>query len=83
MDADAGPFISPVCQVHRDYIGGGKPPPTTVPLSRNAGDLVSTEQAAPRQQPVNQGGGEEDRTDGGRGYVGYYIEVLLGLHNTA
>ena len=58
-----------------------KPLPTTVPLSRNAGDLVSTEQAAPRQQPVNQGGGEEDRTDGGRGYVGYYIEVLLGLHN--
>ena len=47
-----------------------KPLPTTVPLARNDGTLVSTEQAAPRHQPVHQGGGEEDRTDGGRGYVG-------------
>ena len=54
---DAGPLLSPTCQGHRDYNGGGKPPPPTVLPLQHAGALESAEWAAYFHRSVRQGGG--------------------------
>ena len=83
IDSDAGPIISPACTGHRDYIGGWKPPPPTVPPAQHAYALTSSEQAESIHFPVHQGGGEEAPTDGGIVDVGERGEGIPGLRKTA
>ena len=82
-EGDAGLFISPSYPGHRDCIGGGKPPPPTVPPVQHADALASTERAEPFHRPVRQGVGEEATTGGGRVDSGECGEVLPGLWKTA
>ena len=76
---NAGSFCSPACLGHRHHIGGGKPPPLTVPLVQHSGALTSTEWAAPPYLPVRQGSGEKSQTSGRRVDAVDFGEGLPGL----
>ena len=82
-DGDAGQMFSMACSGHRDYIGGGKAPPPTVPPVQHVGALESVEKEASCRSPVRQGGGEEAPTDGGTGDVRECLEGISGIWKTA
>ena len=60
VDRYVGPFISPECPGHRDYIGGGKNPPPTVPPVQHAGALAIDERAEYCHHLVRQRMTEEE-----------------------
>ena len=64
---DAGTLRAPARPRYRGHIGGGQPPPTTVPPVRPAGLQEGAQWAPPGDQPVQDGSGEEaTETRGGR-----------------
>ena len=82
-DGDAGILLSPACTEHYDYIGGGKPPPTTVSPERHAGALESAKQEESCHHTVRQVGIEEALTDDVGGYAGECGEVFPVLWRAA
>ena len=54
-DGNSVSFLSQACPGHIHCIGGGKPPPPTVPLMQNYGVLTITERASPRHGPFDKG----------------------------
>ena len=83
IDVREGSFISLACLGHRYYIGGGKPPPPTVPLMLHTGALDRTERVAHHHRPVRQRCGEEATKIGRRGDAGEFEEDLPVLCKTA
>ena len=57
MIGDAGALRAPARPQHRGHIGGGQPPPTTVPPVRPAGLQEGAQWAPPGDQPVQEGSG--------------------------
>ena len=66
-DGDADALFQPACPGYRDHIGGGKPPPPTVPTMRRAGPMEGTKCQALRHRIVRKGRGTKEASDGGGG----------------
>ena len=64
---DAGAHCAPARPQHRGDNGGGKPPPTTVPLVRPPGLQEGAQRAPPGDHPVQDGYGAQEETAGGGG----------------
>ena len=59
---DAGALRAPARPRHRGHIGGGQPPPTTVPPVRPPGLQEGAHWAPPGDKPVQNGGGATRRS---------------------
>ena len=81
-DGVAGPFSAPACPGHRGRFGGGKPPPSTVPLMQHSGPLTCVERKAPCHRTVRQGGGAEEKAVSRGGIEGELGEGLSVLWRT-
>ena len=81
-DVNAGAFFLPACPGYLHHIGGGKPPPPTLPPMIHAGDLAYNKQGAPFHRPVRQRREKESRKAGGGGTTVEFREGLPGLQVT-
>ena len=78
-DVDVGKKILMACPGYCGGLGGGKPPPPTVPPMRHAGALTCSEWEAPCHRPVRQGVGKDTNAadrGGNTGELGEGLSVI-------
>ena len=79
MDGDAGEFLDTARELHRDHLGGGKPPSSKMPTMRHASPVESPQRPPQEHIDVQGWGGKEETTTGGGGGQGQRGDGLRGL----
>ena len=58
MDGDVGEFLEMACEGHRDHIGGGKPPPSKMPMMQHASPMAGPQRPPQKHRDVQEWGGK-------------------------